>query len=73
MKQLKVYNIGDLGVDLVNSPLHVEDTHVLSCQNAQVSPDDREGALKKRDGMSVINAVPAAGTLLAIINIPVAT
>ena len=70
MKQLKVYNIGDLGIDIVNSPIHVEDTHLLNGQNVQTSPDDREGALKKRDGMVAINSVPANGTLLAIFNIP---
>lgn len=67
---LKAYNIGSMGIDLVNSPIHVEDTSVLSCQNAQVSPDDRELGLMKRDGMAKINSVAAAGTLKAIINVP---
>lgn len=70
-KILKAYNIGSLGIDLVNSPIHVADTSLLSSQNAQVSPDDAELALKKRDGMVKINSIAAAGTLKAIINITV--
>lgn len=71
MKILKAYNIGSLGIDVVNSPVHVADTALLNAQNAQVSPDDRELAIKKRDGMAKINSSAAAGTLKAIINIPV--
>ena len=71
MKTLKVYNLGSLGIDLVNSPIHVEDTHLVSCQNAQVSTEDREFALMKRNGMAKINSIAAAGTLKAIINIPI--
>ncbi len=70
-KVLKAYNIGSLGIDLVNSPIHVPDTAILSGQNAQVSPDDAEMALKKRDGMVKINSIAAAGTLKAMFNIPV--
>lgn len=71
MDILKAYNIGVLGIDLVNSPVHVEDTSLLSCQNAQISPHDTEGGIKKRDGMAKINSVAAAGSLVAIINIPI--
>jgi len=67
---LLVYNLGSLGIDIVNSPIHVEDGALLLCQNAQISPDDAELALKKRDGMVKINSTAAAGTLLATINIP---
>ena len=71
MKILKAYNIGSLGVDLVNSPIHVKDTALVSCQNAQISPDDAELGIKKRDGMAKVNSIAAAGTLKAIFNIPI--
>lgn len=71
MKILKAYNIGSLGIDIVNSPIHVADTSLLSCQNGQTSTDDAELAIKKRDGMAKVNSVAAAGTLKAIINIQV--
>lgn len=67
----RVYNLGSMGVDIVNSPIHVAYTSVLNCQNAEVSTDDRELGLTKRGGMSKINSIAAAGTILAIINIPV--
>lgn len=70
-KVLKVYNIGSLGIDIVNSPIHVADTSLLECQNAQTSPDDAELGLRKRDGMVKINSIAASGTLKAVINIPV--
>lgn len=70
-KILKAYNIGSLGIDIVNSPLHVADTSLVNCQNGQTSPDDREMAMKKRDGMAKINSIAAAGRLLAILNIPI--
>ncbi len=72
-KILKVYNIGSLGIDLVNSPIHVPDTALLNAQNAQTSPDDAEMAIKKRDGMVKINSNAAAGTILALLNVPIAS
>ena len=69
--KLNVYNLGSLGIDIVNSPIHVADGSLLDCQNAQMSPNDAELALKKRDGMVKINSVAAAGTLKAIVNIPI--
>lgn len=68
---LAAYNIGSKGIDLVNSPIHVEDTALLTCQNAQISPDDAELGLKKRDGMVKINSIAAAGSIIAVINIPI--
>jgi hypothetical protein len=72
MNILKAYNIGSIGVDLVNSPIHVEDTALLNGQNAQISPHDAELAIRKRDGMVKINASVAAGRIKAIFNIPTA-
>lgn len=70
MKILKAYNIGSLGIDLVNSPVHIEDTSLLACQNAQISPHDAELALRKRDGMAKVNSSVLAGRVRAIYNIP---
>ena len=71
MPKLNVYNLGSLGIDIVNSPLHVADGSLITCQNAQVSPDNADLSLKKRDGMSKINSTAAAGSLLAILNVPI--
>lgn len=70
MPKLNVYNLGSVGIDIVNSPLHVEDGYLLNCQNAQVSPHDADLSLKKRDGMAKVNSVAAAGSLITIFNVP---
>lgn len=70
MAELTVYTLGQYGIDIVNSPLHVKDGSLHSCQNAQISPNDAELAIKKRDGMAKINSIAAAGSLVAIINLP---
>jgi len=71
MPTLLVYNLGELGVDIVNSPLHTVDGSFEQTQNAQLSTNDAEIALKKRDGMSKINSSVAAGSIIAIANIKV--
>lgn len=71
MNKITAYNMGAKGLDLVNSPIHVDDTSLLSCQNAQLSPDDAEFGIKKRDGMVKINSSAAAGSILAMINVPI--
>lgn len=70
--QLLVYNFGQVGLDLVNSPVHVQDGHLELCQNAQVSPHDLELAIKKRDGMTKLNETVMDGPILAIANISLA-
>lgn len=65
-----VHNLGQMGIDIVNSPLHIVDGSLVNCQNAQLKPVDAELAIVKRDGMSKINSIAAAGTILAIVNIP---
>lgn len=70
--KLNIYNLGQLGIDLVNSPIHTEDGSLLTCQNAQLSPDNEETSIRKRDGFSRINSVAAAGQILAIFNVPTA-
>ena len=71
MAKLNAYNLGTLGIDIVNSPLQVADGALFNCQNAQPSANDAEISLKKRDGMAKVNSVAAAGTLKAILNVPI--
>ena len=68
--KLDVYNLGALGVNLVDGPIHMKDGELLQCQNAIASPIGAQVALVKRPGMDKINAVAAAGTILSINNIP---
>lgn len=67
---LVVYNLGTFGVNLVDGPIHMKDGELLQCQNAVNEPSDAESALKKRPGMTKVNATTASGTIVAIVNIP---
>lgn len=69
--KLNVYNLGDLGVDLVSSPLHSPDGTFVQAQNVLVDPNQAEHGLSKRPGMTKLtSAGAAAGALLAIAPIP---
>lgn len=63
--KINLYNLGQLGIDIVNAPFQVEDGAFLSTQNAQASTKDDELAIRKRDGMSKVNTTAAAGTVFA--------
>lgn len=64
-----VYNLGEQGIDVVESPVHVGEGVVLNAQNAQLAPVELEGALRKRDGMAKFNSVAAAGAFLSGFNV----
>lgn len=68
--KLDVYNLGMVGIDLVNGPIHQADGSLLLCQNALVDTSDAEVALTKRGGMTKVNSTTASGTILSIVNIP---
>ncbi len=70
-KKIDVYTLGQFGVNRVKSPVHVQDGELLNAQNAQVKPVQGQLALSKRDGMATINSIAAAGSLAAIVNVPV--
>lgn len=64
-----VYNLGEEGIDIVESPVHVADGVVLSAQNAQLAPSELEGSIRKRDGMAKFNSSVAAGPILSGFNV----
>lgn len=68
--KLNVYQLGEIGINLVESAIHVKDGTLLSAQNAQLAPIDGDGAIRKRDGMAKLNAVAAAGAILAGCAVP---
>ena len=68
--KLNIYGLGQYGINRTASPLQVKDGELLVCQNALPTPLGAQVGLRKRDGMDKINAEAAAGTLLAIGNIP---
>jgi hypothetical protein len=70
--KIDAYNLGDLGVDLVSSPLHSDDGTLLLAQNVIVEPIRGQHAIAKRPGHTKITATAAAGALLGICPIPFA-
>ena len=70
MPKVSVYNLGALGIDIVNDNFSSLDGSLTQCQNAQSSPDGADKALRKRDGMAKINTDVAAGSIIAVVNIP---
>lgn len=69
--KLNIFNLGDLGVRLTDSPIHAPDGAFLSAQNVQVSQVMGEHAIRKRAGMAKITgSAMAGGSILAIGAIP---
>jgi len=64
--KLDVYNLGEVGVDLVESPLHKKDGAFLSAQNAAHKPIEAEGGIVKRRGMTKLNTVTASTPIWSI-------
>ena len=70
--KISIYNWGDLGVDLVKSPIHLEDGAWTSLQNAEFPDHLGQGGMKKRGGLSRVNASALAGGVQAMSNVPFA-
>lgn len=64
-----VYNLGEEGIDIVESPVHVAEGVLLNAQNAQLSPIDLEGGFRKRNGMAKFNSSVAAGAIVSGFNV----
>jgi hypothetical protein len=64
------YTLGEFGVNRVKSPIHLVDGELLTAQNAEVSSDKGNRAIRKRAGLGKLNTSAAAGAILAMTNIP---
>ena len=67
MGEIKVYSLGDKGVNVSYSARHTDIGDVVSAQNATFFSNGSRGGLGKRLGMRVINAVALAGSVLTIV------
>lgn len=68
--KISVYNLGQLGVDVVKSPVHIDDGAFTKAQNAQVDSTQGVGGIRRRDGMGKLNAVALAGAIRGLIGLP---
>lgn len=68
--KIDIYNLGELGVDVVKSPLHQSDGDLIQAQNAMPDPSGLEGGIRKRDGMTKLNAIALTGTIEGAYSVP---
>lgn len=59
--KLNIYNLGSLGVNVDSSPIHTQDGELSTAQNAIKDPLGSAGGIRKRPGLTKINA-SAAGS-----------
>ena len=69
MPNWSVFNLGERGVQLTKSPLHIEGGELESAQNAILDVDQREGSLRKRPGW-VSRVSGLAGSVRGVVNVP---
>lgn len=70
--KISVYNLGQLGVDVVKTPVHIDDGAFTKAQNAQLDTVQGVGGIRKRDGMARHNSSAMAGAVRGVIGLPLA-
>lgn len=70
--KISIYNLGERGVNVVKSPIHLTDGELRSAQNAIFDPASAEGGIRKRGGMPRFSGSAMAGSVMGIVNVPLA-
>lgn len=70
MPKHRSFNLGLLGVNVRESPLHLEDGELVSAQNAELSRDLAQEGLVKRKGIEAFTPDALAAGIGGIISIP---
>lgn len=68
--KINVFNLGALGVNVTDSPLHIADGAWRSLANAEFNPDLSRGGVKKRGGHTRVNSAALSGAIRALANVP---
>lgn len=66
----RAFKLGDLGLNLCSSPIHVEDGELSTAQNTVFSPIRAKRGIAKRPGMSAVNGTATASSVLGFVSIP---
>lgn len=69
--KINVYTLGTGGVNVDKSPIHKDDSELLSAQNAYHDPNGVLGGLRKRDGIIQVNGSALAGTVSGMAALPI--
>lgn len=67
--KIACFGLGEKGVNLVKSPLHLDDGELTSAQNAEFFRNRGRGGIRKRSGLARFNA-SALGVIYRFLNIP---
>jgi hypothetical protein len=70
--KIDLYGLGTGGVNVVKSPLHLDDQELTKAQNAYPDRTSGEGGLKKRDGLIAHTGTGLGGAITGIANVPLA-
>lgn len=68
--KINVYNLGSKGVNVVKSPVHLDDGELTKAQNVQMDAVGSLGGIRKRDGMARLNSSVMTGSGKGIISLP---
>lgn len=68
--KIDVYKLGEVGVNIVDSPLHVPDNALITAQNIELPRDFGKGGIRKRGGMPRYNSSALAGSVLSLTDVP---
>lgn len=73
--KINLYNLGDLGIDLVSSKLHKPPGSWEKLQNAEFSDDEGQGGVTKRGSLRRLNAdaLNSGAKILVLANMPLTT
>lgn len=61
------------GINLVTSPIHLDDNEVTEARNVVLDRDARDGSVRKRPGLVKVNSSALAGSVTSIIPVPLAS
>lgn len=68
-KRLNIYNLAEIGLDLAASPVHRKFGTLTKAQNCVMLPNEGEGAVDKRGGLSKLNTIALSGQVHGLTNI----
>lgn len=68
--KINVYNLGAKGVNVVKSPIHLDDGELIQAQNLQIDQVASLGGIRRRDGITALNSSALAGAARGIIAPP---
>lgn len=67
-----MYGLGSLGVNVDKNPIQLEDGELTKAQNTIHDPTGSMGGIRKRPGLTKVNASALTGSVFGIINVPIA-